>query len=174
MASVTATCDCIERRNTLDINWTAETVVNHSSQKCRRRHLNFNAHWVLLPWRKLQWWRDRWLMGHCATAMCWSVNINATSFAKIIMLQSRDSNHKSIRGQIAKKSIIAGWTIWITCISPHKTMFTPTPPPLCGIRRHMHENHRILLNEKSWKPAAAHSCSIFVIYLVMLKTGGCL
>lgn len=38
----------------------------------------------------------------------------------------------------------------------------------------MHETHRLLLNEESWKPAAAHSCSIFVFHLVMLKTGGCL
>lgn len=121
MASLSLQPATVLRRNTLDINWAVERVVNHSSQKYRRSHLNFSARRTLLPRRKLQRWRDRWLMGHGATTMSRSVNINASRFTNIVTLQSKDSNHKS--SIIGKQSMITGLIIWITCISPHDKMF---------------------------------------------------
>lgn len=100
-------CNCIlqlsnERWYALDIHFNVDSVVNHSTQKCRQCYLNFNVDWTLLLRWELCGWCDRWLMGHCTPVMGWSVNIKCHLLQKIITLSSKDSYHKNIKSIIEK------------------------------------------------------------------------
>lgn len=91
-----------ERWYALDINSNVDSVVNHSTQKCRECCLNFNVDWTLLLRWELCGWCDRWLMGPCTPVMGWGVNIKCHLLQKIITLSSKDSSHKNIKSIIEK------------------------------------------------------------------------